>query len=80
VEKIISVKQAITHLTSSLRDGSVSGSYMKSSESMSRNVYVIGIVLFWLVAGTSAAASCSHRRGSLTPRQALAYVKAVEAG
>ena len=29
----------------------MSGSYMKSSESMSRTVYVIGIVLLWLVAG-----------------------------
>jgi len=29
----------------------VSGSYMKSSESMSKTVYVIGIVLLWLVAG-----------------------------
>ena len=29
----------------------MSGSYMKSSESMSKTVYVIGIVLLWLVAG-----------------------------
>ncbi len=29
----------------------MSGSYMKSSESMSKTIYVIGIVLLWLVAG-----------------------------
>ncbi len=29
----------------------MSGSYLKSSESMSKTVYVIGIVLLWLVAG-----------------------------
>ncbi len=29
----------------------MSGPYMTSSESMSKNIYVIGIVLLWLVAG-----------------------------
>ncbi len=29
----------------------MSGPYLKSSESMSKNIYVIGIVLLWLVAG-----------------------------
>jgi hypothetical protein len=45
VEKILSVKQTITHLTNSLRDSSVSGPYMKSSERMPKFVYVVGLAL-----------------------------------